>query len=433
MTTPASYSHLGFRMHLPSGTVRPRYNAMPARDYAELVARVRVLIASSVPPASTVAVVSKGDGELLRLEHCVGWHFPRLASGAYAGHHPADDADAIRRLEATHADGANFLVFPATALWWLDYYEGFRRYLESRFHRIVDEPGTAVIYSLSSSVVTGQAPQPELKMRAATLANSSYDAYIGQVRGVASALLPAGARVIVATGGDDSLLDLGGPGGWHFPQHDDGHYVGSDPADSCSIVAHLETMRTAGAEYLLIPRPAHWWLDSFAGFRAYIQQAYLLVTRQENVCTIYDLRDPTPYDELVQSVHTAIAGAIPFGSNLLVASSGDSRLVDIADQSAWHFPQTTERKYAGNPINDVAAIALVENLRAQGAAYFVLPRPTFRWLVDCAGLMQHLDSKYQRLVSDQRCIIYDLAFLPRRGASRRGGNRRRSLSWRTDV
>src|SRR6059036_3704723 len=83
-------------------------------EYAELVVRVRELVESSVPEGATVAVVSRGDSELLRLAGRNGWHFPRAASGAYAGHHPAGDEDAISRLEATRADGAMFLVFPVT-------------------------------------------------------------------------------------------------------------------------------------------------------------------------------------------------------------------------------------------------------------------------------------------------------------------------------
>jgi hypothetical protein len=149
------------------------------------------------------------------------------------------------------------------------------------------------------------------------------------------------------------------------------------------------------------------------------------------VCTIYELREPQ-HEELVQSIREAMAAAIPFGSNFLIASSGDSRLVEVADESAWHFPQTTERDYAGNLVGDDAAIALVEDLRANGAAYLVVPRTTFWWLADYAGLTRHLDSKYRRLVSDQRCFIYDLA-IQSPGPSVRSGIRRRRFDRRKDA
>src|ERR1700693_3028474 len=108
------------------------------RDYAELVARVRELIESCVPAGATVAVVSKGDADFLRLSGRVGWHFPQTQTGVYAGHHPAGGADAIARLESTREKGATFLVLPATAFWWLDHYSGFMRHVEARYRRVAE-------------------------------------------------------------------------------------------------------------------------------------------------------------------------------------------------------------------------------------------------------------------------------------------------------
>ena len=52
---------------------------------AELAGHVRELVAAAVSPGSTVLVVSKGDGELLKLPDRVGWHFPQDERGVYAG------------------------------------------------------------------------------------------------------------------------------------------------------------------------------------------------------------------------------------------------------------------------------------------------------------------------------------------------------------
>jgi hypothetical protein len=383
-------------------------------DYAELVTRVREMIESFVPPGATVAIVSKGDSELLRLGNCVAWHFPRTASGAYAGHHPAGDEDAIARFETTRADGASFLVFPATAFWWLDHYVGFKNYIDSRYARIAERPDTAIIYSLSGIVAPGADPN-----------DARHDPIVGQVRALANSLLPAGAKVIVATQGDERLLELGGPVGSHFPQRQDGYYAGADPTDSSSAVAHLELLRMAGAEYLLIPSNAYWWLERYAGFRAYLNQAYSLVTRQENVCTIYDLRETFAYEELVDSVREAATTAIPPGAITIVATNGESRLLDLSNRKAWHFPQA-----AADPANDAHAIALVEDLRTQGAGYFVMPRTVFSWLAQYADMTRYLDTNYQRIISNQRCIVYDLAVhhvkAARRGGPRRSLNRRKN-------
>jgi hypothetical protein len=404
------------------------FEAPRTRDYAELVGRVRELVQSCVPEGATVAVVSKGDTQLLRLTGCIGWHFPRTESGVYAGHHPADDSDAIARLEKTRADGANFLLVPATAYWWLDHYAGFRRHLESRYRRVADSSDTAIVFSLE---VVAAEPQPPVEYR--------RDAFIGNVRAVAAGLLPAGSRVIVATRGDDRLLDLGGPIGWHFPQLQGGYYAGDDPADSSSAVAHLELLRTAGAEYLLIPQTAHWWLERYGGLRNYLQQAYALVTRQENVCTIYDLQEAAAYDEIVEAVREAAVATIPVGATALVASNGDSRLMEVTDRHAWHFPQSADR---GDPVghlaSDAHAIALLEELRAQGAGYLVLPRTVFWWLAHYADFARHLDSGYRRVRSDRRCIIYDLAINHPEPVHRRIGRmaprpRRRTQDRRTNV
>ena len=251
-------------------------------SYADLILRVRDLVHSSTPEGATVAVVSRGDSELLRLTGRAGWHFPRTPTGVYAGHHPTDDADAIARLEAARSDGAGYLVLPATAYWWLDHYAGFRRHLDSRYPRVAERAGTAIVFSLAGEPV---APN--------VLSAQNDGRSLENLRALARALLPQAAQVLVATGGDERLLDLGGPTGWHFPQLEGGYYAGDDPADSAAAVAHLEVLRVAGAEYLVIPQTAHWWLEHYPEFRAHLEKTCSLVTRQENVGTIFGLLHPS--------------------------------------------------------------------------------------------------------------------------------------------
>lgn len=241
-------------------------------SYPGLITRVRELVQSCTPEGATVAVVSRGDGELLKFAGRAGWHFPRAQSGEYAGHHPADDADAIARLELARQGGARYLVIPASASWWLDHYAGFARHLDAQYRRVAEQPDIAIVYSLESVVAI-----PDLARY------HDHEALLGNVRSVAAALLPAGAGVLVASSGDDRLLDLGGPVGLHFSL-DDGERA----------AAQLEALRKTGAEYLLIPRSANWWLERYGAFRAHLQARFALVTRQENVCTIYDLREARP-------------------------------------------------------------------------------------------------------------------------------------------
>ena len=101
-----------------------------------------------VPRDATVLVVSRGDEELLRLDGRRAWHFPRSEDGGYAGHHPADSDEAIAWLEEQREAGAEYIVFPATAAWWLDHYEGFRRHLDGHYERKLSDPETCFVFDL---------------------------------------------------------------------------------------------------------------------------------------------------------------------------------------------------------------------------------------------------------------------------------------------
>lgn len=118
----------------------------------------------------------------------------------------------------------------------------------------------------------------------------SYEAVVERIRDVARTVLPAGSRVLVVTKGDYRLVDLGGSEGWHFPQTEEGVYGGFHPPDSEVAVAHLEALREKGAEYLLIPQSALWWLEYYEGFRRHLETSYRLVVQSYDSCWIYSLR-----------------------------------------------------------------------------------------------------------------------------------------------
>ena len=97
-------------------------------NYEDLVSRVRERMHASLPQGGRVLVLSRGDNALLP-EGFDAAHFPQGQNGVYAGHHPADGPAAISHLADCVAAGAAFLVLPATAYWWLDYYRGFAAHL----------------------------------------------------------------------------------------------------------------------------------------------------------------------------------------------------------------------------------------------------------------------------------------------------------------
>jgi GT2 family glycosyltransferase len=124
------------------------YGRRHSDRYRELTERVRREVVDAVPPDSTVLIVNRGDDELLRVDGRRAWHFPRADDGAYAGHHPADSREAIARLEAQRAAGAEYIVFPATGMWWLEHYEGLQRHLDDCYSRSFSDPETCVIFNL---------------------------------------------------------------------------------------------------------------------------------------------------------------------------------------------------------------------------------------------------------------------------------------------
>ena len=69
-----------------------------------------------------------------------------------------------------------------------------------------------------------------------------------------------------------------------------GDYDNRRPEDSDEAISHLEDIRAQGAEYLLLPATAFWWLDRYQKFRQHLEDRYQIIARDENTCLIFDLR-----------------------------------------------------------------------------------------------------------------------------------------------
>jgi GT2 family glycosyltransferase len=109
------------------------FEATPRLGYRRFVERFREAVSDHVPAGSNVLVISRGDRDLLDLDGLEGRHFPQDEAGRYLGHHPRDSAEAVARLEALRAEGASYLVVPATSYWWLDHYLGFAEHLHDLY------------------------------------------------------------------------------------------------------------------------------------------------------------------------------------------------------------------------------------------------------------------------------------------------------------
>src|SRR5207248_6238489 len=135
--------------------------------------------------------------ELLGLDGRVAWHFPQNERGIYAGYHPASGADAVEQLEALRAKGAEFVLFPSTAFWWLDHYGELREHLGSRYRLVARQEGVCAIFDLREQATPAE---PAV----------NYGPLVERIRGTVEGALPSGATVLVVSRGDEELLALNG-------------------------------------------------------------------------------------------------------------------------------------------------------------------------------------------------------------------------------
>jgi hypothetical protein len=225
------------------------------------------VVKAILPSAATVLVVSKGDEELLQLEGRRGLHFPQAENGSYAGHNPGSSEDAIAQLEALKAGGAEYLVVPHTAFWWLGHYDRFADHLVNRYKLVHADDETCVIFALD-----GHAAEPVAEAR-----TERQGRLVEEIRSIAQSVLPDEACVLLVTGGDDALLEVGRPDTRPFPKSESG------------AIRDLEELRGQGADFLIVPETQYPWLDRHADFRRHLERHHRLVLRQAHVCLIYEL------------------------------------------------------------------------------------------------------------------------------------------------
>ena len=102
----------------------------------------------AVSPGATVAVVTRGDNDLLKLGERVGLHFPADGKGEWIGHHPGDLAAVLAHLRLARDAGAGWFALPSSAAWWLDHYEGLRDFLARGEQARSLHDGPCAIWSL---------------------------------------------------------------------------------------------------------------------------------------------------------------------------------------------------------------------------------------------------------------------------------------------
>lgn len=112
----------------------------------------------------------------------------------------------------------------------------------------------------------------------------------------------------------------------------------------------------------------------------------------------------------LRAIRELVGRRVPADARLIVVSRGDPELVKMPGRPAWHFPRAADGVYAGHhPTDSDEAIRHLEDLRAQGGRFLVVPSTAFWWLEHYRELRSYLEERY-RLVErqDDACAIFDL-------------------------
>lgn len=115
--------------------------------------------------------------------------------------------------------------------------------------------------------------------------------------------------------------------------------------------------------------------------------------------------------QVIERVHGLARTELPPGSTVLLVSRGDERLVELPGCRGWHFPQAAGGQYAGHhPADSEDAVEHLEDLRARGAEFLVVPATSAWWLDHYAGFAHHLDDRYARLAErSDGYVLFSLA------------------------
>jgi hypothetical protein len=244
-----------------------------AVEYADLVGRIQAIAAAHVPPGSSLLVVSKGDGALLDLPGMNALHFPGDGSGGYAGHHPLDSAAAIAELEARRRAGAEFLVMPATARWWLDFYADFAGHLASHGELVADVPDACLIYGLGQRRGNGVGAPPIERPQTS----------VEQIRDYLENLITTDKRLVVLEAVDGVAAGLAPFKAARLRASEGAERAGS------RALAELRLLAGDGADYLVVPRSSDEWLDASAELSGAVESSCRKIAEQRHLCRVFDL------------------------------------------------------------------------------------------------------------------------------------------------
>ena len=296
-------AHLSWDYPAPCTTCPRTLGAMPpgASAFAE---RFRAEVAGAQPleplEALTPGLIARSaEPPVLRMNRPAGeiraWHVAFALGGEADDLHTFEaefEPEGPRVVRLSLPDGTWDAMEPNLGYWWAAFAEatdgswaGMQEpHCLVRHQSLPRIPRSRLRYPSPN----GEAPT-ESVARATGFLKAEYEALIGRVRNAVSGAVPAGSICAIATKGDDRFLDLDGSAGWHFPRGEDGEYAGYNPPDGKWAVEHLEKLRAAGADYVVIPATSFWWREHYPELAAYLSTAGSPVLEERETCLIVGL------------------------------------------------------------------------------------------------------------------------------------------------
>jgi hypothetical protein len=205
-----------------------------------LVQQIRQAVLAKIPPHANVIVVDKGDGGVLGLDDRQEWHFPPPKEGSPERPFAAGQSKGSREV--------NWMKIGCTYDFRLYSGRGRRKLLAAL--KVMRTEGAQLAVDLEPVRVADTAGKGTIRWD--TGSESASELYVST-----------------------------------SPR-----FTGYYPTDSDDAVERLEGLRAKGADFLLFPRMAFWWLDHYQKFREHLDAHYPVVVRDENTCIIFDLRNP---------------------------------------------------------------------------------------------------------------------------------------------
>ncbi len=251
--------------------------------------------------------------------------------------------------------------------------------------------------------------------------SSEYAHTVQRLQEIVSTSVPADAVVLIASRGDEALLELDRREGWHFPQASNGEYAGHYPEDGASAISHLEELRGRGAQYVAFPETAMWWLDHYGELREHLEDRCRLVA-DEPECRVFELAavapegvlaetesspvEPMPgaatsrlHAEDFKALREVVRGLLPPNASAAVVGSDPATLsaLELDGYRVWAIEPD-----AGAP---AAELAEAERL---GCRFLVVTRAGFDSLDEMTELSDHVRRRYSFVTrQEELCEIYE--------------------------